>query len=498
MELIKNLKFQLGLGIFLAIFSFGIIWSLIVPGNTQAPDESSHLNMIAFLKTEKRIPVFNHEDKIVTTVYDHNLPSGAYYSMAYNSPLSYLPYLPIYQNQSHDLSKANLFSLRLVSSFFLALFALFLFLSLDKIQPRKLVSSLAVTLFITLVPQVIFSAGYINIEPIALFLTALSFYLYLRLRESGSWLRLILFGIILGFVGLTKSNYLLFVVYLAFLMLYDLYAAKDRRLLVRNYLTVVASFLLINGWWWLRNYQLYGDPLILGYIKLEIIDKAPAWLITPRQQGYTVLTIFKNNDFWNYTFYGFFANLGGADIYFPVLFYWLFFLFNFTLILIAFMRKRQRHYIFILLIVSAAFLLYFANKNLDDFSPQGRHLFPLLVPLSVALFLGLSTLRGLYFKTTGILMVGFSLLASLTGLLLTCTSYYIQSKKGIPLSGLKGLATSLRWILSGDSWKMLIDKLALGTGQSAVLVIAIIALLSSLVFLSFRLSSTEDSNLLAR
>lgn len=493
MKLLKQPKFQVAAAIFLLIFALGIIWSLSVPGNTEAPDESSHLNMISFLKTEKRIPIFNGEAKIVQTVYDPKLPSGAYYSMAYNSPLSYLPYLGFYNDNAQDLQKVDLLSLRLVSSFFLALFSVFLFLCLDKIKPQKTSSALVVTLFTVLIPQVIFSAGYVNIEPFALFLATMSFYLFLQYRQKQTILYIILFGVSLGLLGLSKSNYLVFLTYLGLLMIFDLIKTKSWSKLAKNYLLIILIFILVNSWWWLRNYGLYGDPLILGYIKREIVDKAPAWLVTFRQQGYGVLSIFKVSDFRQYTFLGFFANLGGANIYLPLIFYWLFYLINLVLFIFSLIKKDNRVYIYSFLILSVTFILYFANKNLDDFSPQGRHLFPLLVPLSVVLFLGLGELKKLSAKIVYVVLVSFGLLSSMVGLLLTYTSYYVQQEKGVGATSVRGLWNNLSWLTNTESVTSVADKLSLSPGQSVFFVVSIGVILAASIYFYHYLLTKKQS-----
>jgi hypothetical protein len=415
--------------IFLLIFSFCSVWALIVPDNNEAPDEASHLNMIDFFKAEHRIPVFNNEEKIIPTQYDPGLLSGAYYSMAYNSPLNYLPYL-LFNHKS--LGKSDILPMRLVSAFLIALFAVFLFLSLKNILPRNEKTALAITVFIGLIPQIVYSGSYINIEPLALCFSSLTFYFYTKLTNR--LVSYLPFAISLGLMGLVKANYFIFIGYLLFLLFYDLFAnQKGRKLNLKGYLIAAVIFIAFNLWWWIRNYQLYGDPLILSYIKREIIDRAPGWFHSMREQGYNIITIFTYPYFYRFTFLGFFANLGGANIFLPVYYYYLFYL-TITGLFAVSLGSKAKKYIIAFSIITILALIYFANKNLDDFSPQGRHLFPLLIPLSVIVNLGLNSLRSKWKRFVEIFLPILSFAASVTGILLTIDRYFIKGTAYVNLS----------------------------------------------------------------
>ncbi|TSC94116.1 MAG: hypothetical protein Athens101428_428, partial [Candidatus Berkelbacteria bacterium Athens1014_28] len=67
----------------MAVFFGGLVWAAIVPAGNEAPDEGAHAEMIYFLKTEKRIPIFNREPKLSVLHFEKSQLSGAYYSMAY-------------------------------------------------------------------------------------------------------------------------------------------------------------------------------------------------------------------------------------------------------------------------------------------------------------------------------------------------------------------------------------------------------------------------------
>lgn len=470
--------------LFLLIFSLCSLFAFVVPDNNEAPDEASHLNMINFLKTERRIPVFNHEEKIIPIQYDPGLLSGAYYSMAYNSPLNYLPYLLL----THDnLEKSGIMPSRLVSSSLVALFTVFLFLALKNLWSKNEKLALITALFTGLIPQIVYSGSYINIEPLALCFSSLTFYFYTKLNDR--LISYLLFGITLGLLGLVKANYFIFIGYLVFLLIYDLIAnPTKRKFKIKGYLIVIGVFILLNLWWWLRNYQLYGDLLIMSYIKREIINQAPDWFRSMREQGYNLITIFFNSYFYRFTFLGFFANLGGANIFLPVYFYYCFYLTLAGLFIFSW-RTKWRQYIACFTIISVLALIYFANKNLDDFSPQGRHLFPLIIPLAVVVYLGLDNIQGKWKSFMTAFLPLLSLVASVTGIFLTIDHYFIKGIAYVNLSNREHFQIIAE--SASSRYLQIIELMRLPTGGIIYLTILLIVFLAAGVGLISQLAAKE-------
>jgi hypothetical protein len=212
--------------------------------------------------------------------------------------------------------------------------------------------------------------------------------------------------------------------------LIDIFISKQILFKLKRYLLPFLIFIVGNFWWWLRNLNLYGDPLIINYIKNEIVAKAPDWLLTLTERGETIISIFSNKYFFDFGILGFFANLGGANIFLPKFFYLAFcllILIPIGILVVSLFRKiknldREDWFLIIFFLVSFISLLVFANKNLTDFSPQGRHLFPLMIPLAGVLFFALSK-----FKNSKILIIYplFSLISSIFGIYELIKGYYL-------------------------------------------------------------------------
>ena len=435
----KREKFKIAILLFLTAFFFSLVLIYIIPTGDFAPDESSHLKMVEFLAKEKRLPVFDKVEDLGPLIFQPQLwnekfRTGAYYSMAYNSPLSYFGYVLIYNLAPNFGNRGGIILLRILSALYFAGFSLFLFLALLKINPRKVIQSASLAFFAAFIPQVIFSGSYINIEPFALLLSAISFYLLVWLKSNASASKLLLFGLSLGMLSLTKTNYLALVVTFLALALFFIWPhyQKNRRRFF-DLLLVISPILLSNIFWWLRNLKLYDDPLIINFIQERIKITRPEWFLPPGEAGYNTLSIIIQPDFSRNTFLGFYAALGRLDIFFPSIFYIIFYLIVFGLISTSifhsakdFVKGKRGEFLFqftIILFIAINFLI-FANKNLLDFSPQGRHLFPMLLPIFYLLYNGLKILPQRFSKALSTFLVSFSSFSVIFGAWLMLDRYH--------------------------------------------------------------------------
>ncbi len=430
-------KFRLGLFLFFSVFFVSVVWSFILPIGDFGPDETAHLQMIKFLAEEKRIPVFDSENGLQNLVFEKQLwnekfRTGAYYSMAYNSPLSYLPFLPAYLIERDIESRGSVLAMRLINSFIAAAFALVLFLFLIKIDRGNLAISSSLAFFIAFIPQLIFTASYVNIELIPLLLSGISTLILLSIRERPTISNFLFLGTILGLLVLCKANYLSLVgLVLIFASLIIFHKKKQRAL---SFFSLISPIVLLNIYWWYRNIILYKDPLIINHIQNKINSSRPDWFLPPGEAGYNALTIVFQPDFFRNTFLGFFAAIGKLDIFLPGPFYVVFYLFLVFLIIAAVNQSAKKFrenkggddlkINLIIIFFAALFFFVFAKKNLLDFSPQGRHLFPALLPISWLLYNGI---RSLGEKSRGfveIFMMLFALLSSLSVLWLMIDKYW--------------------------------------------------------------------------
>lgn len=467
-----SLKFRLGILLFLSALFFSLVWIFVLPVGDFGPDETSHLQMIEFLAKNKKVPVFDSEEDLSSLNFESQLwndkfRTGAYYSMGYNSPLSYLPYLTVYQ-QATGQSRGNILFLRAINCLILASFSLVLFLFLLRLDDKNLRISASLAFFITFIPQIIFSASYVNIESIALLFSALSLYYLTGVQKNPLSIDSLFLGISLGLLSLCKVSYLALVgpIYLlAYILIWS--SAKKVHDKIASSLFVVIPTLFLTAWWWIRNLSLYQDPLIINFIQDKIKATRPDWFLPPGEAGYNALTIIAQPDFFRNTFLGFFAALGRLDIFLPNLFYVGFYIIVMSLLFFSVYRaiiglKKDGEKLYFGLVFAIVVLLVinfylFTQKNLLDFSPQGRHLYPMLLPITWLLYNGIKVLGKKAKKFIAITLVFFATLSSFWALWLLIDRYW-PAGLDITINRAALTITSLVFIVLFISQILLIGK----------------------------------------
>lgn len=113
-------------------------------------------------------------------------------------------------------------------------------------------------------PQFLFLSGSINNDNLIIATATVGLWLLVRwLRRPPSWLGLTLLGVVGGVAALSKLSGLALIAFIVLCVsLRALHRRAWRDLLLWNAL-LVGLPLLIAGWFYWRNFQLYGDPLAI-------------------------------------------------------------------------------------------------------------------------------------------------------------------------------------------------------------------------------------------
>ncbi len=163
--------------------------------------------------------------------------------------------------------------------------------------PMIAIAALAINAFI---PMFVFISASVNNDNLVIFLSSLTLVMLVRLVQRGAtWRALVLTGVIIGLACLSKLSALGLIPLAGLALLIrhftempghvaDPQAAPYRmhpavtwrpigprlRCWAAEYALVVLSIVLIAGWWYLRNWQLYGDPTGLNAM-LDIVGRRP-------------------------------------------------------------------------------------------------------------------------------------------------------------------------------------------------------------------------------
>ncbi|MBE7553380.1 MAG: hypothetical protein HS126_20095 [Anaerolineales bacterium] len=132
-----------------------------------------------------------------------------------------------------------------------------------------------VALFVACQPMFAFITASVANEPANMAFCAVGLWLaqrYVLYGPSPHWGRAVALGLVLGFISLSKMTGLSFGLVAAVAFLLAAVAVRKQpgmaRLLWRDGLIVGVLFLAVGGWWYWRNYQLYGDLFQRGLYKI--------------------------------------------------------------------------------------------------------------------------------------------------------------------------------------------------------------------------------------
>jgi 4-amino-4-deoxy-L-arabinose transferase-like glycosyltransferase len=252
-----------------------------------------------------------------------------------------------------------------------------------EVVPNRPWVAVGAAALVSLNPQFIYLSGAINNDILAALCGAAVLWACVRLVRSGpNWRTDVTLGILYGLALLTKFNLvaLLGLIGLAYALL--LWRTRDWHAALRGGLTVVGIAAAIAGWWFVRNWVLYGDPTAMNMVNelWEGGEVSEGWWAVGQSLPYLWSSL------WGRFGYG---QLPLPEAVYQVLFW-------FCVIALAgyLIPRRDEPPIIVLLPLIASILLFGAVVayyiSIQPAGPMGRFLFPCLPAFAVLISLGLS------------------------------------------------------------------------------------------------------------
>lgn len=374
------------------LIGIGLSWIFLIPYNN-APDENTHFKYsVEFILAHHRLPVWGVDDldrfRHALSSYNQmpalNYVAAAAAARAGHALFGFEPYL----------------GARLASLAWGLIFINGLFLAVRTLTSRPLLSAIVTAAF-AFIPQVLYSFCYVNADAHALGIAALLAYALARFWRTPSDLNIILLGLAGGLLFSAKYNFFAYAPFLAAAFLY----LAHRRLLawdtvLRVALAVTCGAILLSGFWYMRNYWLYGTPmpLLLGEDRLAQLGVIREVVPVNRGFSLTSLTWLIRQHFAEITFASFFGLFGYLDVGFrPEVYTALRIIIPAIGILFLFelLLTRDRPAMIAGLWLGGFMLaglgLHIWTCLCNDFQPQGRYHFAVLAP--AAIFLGWTASR---------------------------------------------------------------------------------------------------------
>lgn len=384
----------------------------------QAPDEPAHFNYVRTIAETGTLPVlqpgdYDHDylERIKAEKFPPAMPVDGIRYESYQPPLYYLAAAPIYLLARAGGLDAQVFALRVFSVALGGLVLLLAFAIVREVFPDDLLLPLATVGAVATLPMHLAVAASISNDMAAELV--LAFVLLLALRRVHGKIAdrqfVILGGVLFGAGLLTKTTTYLTggLLLVAAELLHARAGAAAAggtawvRRLARDLIPLLALAFLIAAPMFIRNIVVYGiaDPLGLGRHDMVVYGQpTTAEILTQRGMARTVA------DFVFTTFRSFWAQFGWMGVLVNDRIYVALFLLTgaaqLGLALYALSVARQRDRLsrlqwsslglFALLLVVA--VVDYVGYNLKFYQPQGRYLFPALIPIACFLVLGLGEL----------------------------------------------------------------------------------------------------------
>jgi len=394
----------------------GVLYSAVTPP-WQAPDEPDHFQYAAFLVHYHRFPTRQDvatEEWLQTQVHAsmqefgfwarraHTLAPPAleeeYRAATGHPPLYYLLSALLLAPLSHCDLIIQLHALRLGSVLLGTLTVLVAYLTAQALFPEDVSWQLAVPIFVAFLPMHTFITSSVNNDSLAELLASLVIYSLLRILKGDlSWRRVVSIACLLASGLLTKRTTAFAIPLAALTILLYCLRAKPPKLA----LTSKPSRCPLR---WLRQrpvWLLIASAIGLG---LWTLTRVPFYyfhlLLQPQRYAPAALRAYAL--FFALTFASFWANFGWMNV--PLDLGWYAALAVFSLLALGGLGLftvrvvrgietletwQRRAWLMLLLAVVFIFAQTFGLMIVRGIPPQGRYLFPALIPLAVFFTLGL-------------------------------------------------------------------------------------------------------------
>jgi hypothetical protein len=232
-------------------------------------------------------------------------------------------------------------------------------------------------------PQFIYLSGAINNDIAAALCSAAVLWVCVRLARDGPSVRIaVTLGVLYGLALLTKFNLLALLALVELAYILAVWRTRDWRAFLRGNLVVLGLAALIAGWWFVRNWVLYGDPTGIGKV-------SELWAGRPASEGWWAV-----RQSLPYLWSSLWGRFGYGQVPMPQPIYQGLLIFCGLALAGHLVPRKERLPLTASLLLGATVLTFTAvvvyYVAIQPAGPMGRFLFPALPAFAVLLVVGLS------------------------------------------------------------------------------------------------------------
>jgi hypothetical protein len=413
-----------------------LAWSRAIPFGT-APDEVAHFEVVDFEARYLRIPEVGVDAPAATVHVALDGYRYPYYTYAAQPGLSYIVSAAMIRLTGSVSPRARVAAARLPGAVYGALFVLVVFAGVRRIIPGVPIAADIATVLAATWPQLTFIFSYVSNDGLTTLACAVLLTQWHR-SEAAGWGRdsALLCGAAAGLVLLNKPNGFVLVALTPVVIVLTLDGWRPRAVALAR---VGVAALVISGWWYAIAWSRYGLDVFAGDRSAQALEQLGAAWPSARFWGLSfVETLYvipprADSSFLTQLGKSFVGLFGTMSLPLPQSQYWLVLLgvlFAFAGLWRGDSAERPNMSKLALLTLVAPpvllFLFTWGRSYRFDFQPQGRYLFPSILPLFAALGLGFALTGGRRLIVLRVVTAAL-LLINLLALMVTIVPSYNES-----------------------------------------------------------------------
>ena len=407
----KKIDFKKLLFLSVCFFTY-LLWMIIIPYD-KCPDEYMRMDLVNYMLAHGSLPS-GYDPSIRNSIWGFSyafFPFVAQIISALSAKLFLILHFP---------ASLTYLGARFPSVLYATATAYFCMKIGDRLFTTRFKWIFTVTL--CFLPQVIFLSMYVNNESLAIFGATATVYCWICGERDGWSVRnSVKLALALSVCMLSYYNVYGFILFsvpffvISFLNWQrkqiqegmGLTAKQNAVLLLKRVILIAAVCFALAGWFFIRNYILYGDMLGLKAAresceKYALARFRPSARIHPKSLSYMLF----NMKWLSITVQSFIGYFGYFDIVLTKKTYFLYCFIAGVGILgnsVFFLNKKERRDGWLLpltvfLSAFTAFVLSIYNSYASDFEPQGRYAIYLIIPISLFIARGYESVSALFAK----------------------------------------------------------------------------------------------------